>query len=460
MPAVVQIYVEGYFGEEVRAILNPRLGDLREWTGSGFFMKCPFQEGIIITNAHVVKNAKTIEIMSMLTSEEKFEAQLIGIVKNQEPDIAIIKLKESELVRFKKLAKVIIPCLELCEKDEIARGTVLKAIGYPMGMSEPNITGGEITNFVSGNSAVTEKYVTNAAINPGNSGGPAIDKKGKVIGINTSIFKESENIGFITPFTFIKIILKNVFENNSIYFSDIGGTFQKNSDTLAIELGVKSSNGIIVTSIEKYGFLDELGILEEDIILSINKNVIDRHGIFIKKNNYHRNNIFDVFKLIPIGDIVEVLVIRNGKRVSLKGKALALPPKKIKFKPIILERNFLEVWGMTIQTLTYEIIEAFNVIDSQVFYQILQRFDENKERIVVTHIEKGSTAYLQEWSIGEVIYSFNGTTIEGIDHFEKLLNTSSGKIKLKTEVGVIGFFDFNEFNEEIQIKKTPFLFLK
>lgn len=94
MAAVVQIYVEGYLGEEVKSILKPRLGDLKQWTGSGFFIKCSYGDDIIITNAHVVRNAKSIEIMSMLTSQEHFEAELLGIVKNQEPDVAIIKLKK------------------------------------------------------------------------------------------------------------------------------------------------------------------------------------------------------------------------------------------------------------------------------------------------------------------------------------------------------------------------------
>ena len=460
MPAVVQLYVEGYFGEEIKAIMNPRLGDLREWTGSGFFMKCPFQKGVIITNAHVVKNAKTIQIMSMLTSEEKFDAELIGIVKGQEPDIAIVRLKDGEFLRFKKLARVKIPFLELCEKDEIARGTILKAIGYPLGMSEPNITGGEVTNFVSGDSSRTEKYVTNAAINPGNSGGPAIDKKGKVIGINTSIYKDSENIGFITPFPFIRIILKNIFENNSICFADIGGSFQKNSKNLAKGLGTENLNGIVVTEVEKDGFLQKLGILEEDIIIALNQNIIDRHGIFIKKASFHRLNIFDVLKLIPIGDEVELTVIRNGQKIRLKGKAVPSSRKKLQHRPIILERYFLEVWGMTIQVLNYEIVEAFNMTNSEVFYQILQRFDENKERIIVTHIEKESPVFLQEWSIGEILYSFNGEIINGIDHFQKLLKATSGVVKLKTELGVVGFFNTDLLSEKKPVLKNPSLFLK
>jgi serine protease Do len=204
MNAVVQIYAEGYAGDEVKSILNPRLGDLKDWSGSGFFVDSPYGEGIIITNAHVAKNARSLEIMTMLTSEETFQVEIVGLVKNQEPDIAILRLKEGELERLKSLIggkSKCIPHLTLRKDTIVTRGTEIKAIGYPMGMTEPNITGGEITNFMAGERMIAEKYVTDAAINPGNSGGPAIDQEGQVIGINTSIYQDAENIGFITPLT-------------------------------------------------------------------------------------------------------------------------------------------------------------------------------------------------------------------------------------------------------------------
>lgn len=459
MAAVVQIYVEGYFGEEVKSILNPRLGDLKEWTGSGFFISCPYGEDIIITNAHVVGNARSIEVMSMLTSEEKFHAELVGIVKSQEPDIAIIRLKEGELEKLKKIAGLNITHLNLRRGDKITRGTELKAIGYPMGMSEPNVTGGEITNFISGDRFQAEKYVTDAAINPGNSGGPAIDINGDVIGINTSIFKEADNIGFITPYNFIEIILKNIFENNSTSFSDIGCNFQKNSKIISEHLGMSVTNGIIVTSIEKDAFSEKIGIKEEDIILGLNDELIDRHGILLNEKHFHRRNLLDAFKLIPIGDEVNFLIWRDNKTITITGKTIPFPQKKIESKPIINERFFLDLWGMTIQVLTYEIIEAFNLIDNQVFYQLLKNFDVDKERIIVTHIEKEGEAYLQEWSIGEVIKTIDNIEVKDLNHFLKILEEKTNIIKVKTELGTTGYFT-DDLNSEKLTLLNPTLFLK
>lgn len=462
MAAVVQISVEGHVGEDVKSILNPRIGDLRDWTGSGFFIKCPYGEDIIITNTHVVKNAQSIEVMSMLTSEERFEAEIVGIIKDQEPDIAVIRLKKGEIDRFKSMASGPIPSLELKSNSRlVTRGTEIRAIGYPMGMSEPNITTGEITNFMSGDRFSAEKYVTDAAINPGNSGGPSIDATGEVIGINTSIIQDADNIGFLTPYTYIQIFLKNLFENNSVDFSEIGGSFQKNSLGLSKAIGMDNPRGILVSAVEKEGFLSSLGVKKEDIILGLNGSNIDRHGIFIGEHQYHRRNIFDEFKLIPLGQEVSLNIWRSGKIIELSGPAKKTIKKKVVSNPIINDRCFLSLWGMTIQVLNYEILESFNLIDPLTFYQLLKHFNENKERIVVTHLEKQGDAYSQEWTIGEVITHVNGQEINGIDDFiEKLKNNQKKDfIKLETEIGTIGYFPGNGSFPDLSFQK-PRDFLK
>jgi S1-C subfamily serine protease len=459
MGAVVQIYAEGYAGDEVRSILNPRLGDLRDWSGSGFFINSEYGEDIIITNAHVAKNAKSLEIMTMLTSEETFQVELVGLVKNNEPDIAVLKLKKGELKKLKSIARKEIPYLSLRKEMDMTRGTAIKAIGYPMGMSEPNITGGEVTNFISGNRIFAKKYVTDAAINPGNSGGPAIDEDGFVVGINTSVYQEAENIGFITPFMFINIILKNIFENNSVCFSDISGSFQKNSKEVASAFGMKEDRGIIVKSVEKGGFLDVAGVKVEDVILSFNNLPVDRHGIFITNEYYHRRNIFDAFKLIPIGETVTIEVWRKNNRLKLEGITSSFVEHKIGTKPVIKERDFIDIWGMTVQVLTYEILESFNAIDINTFYQLLNRFDYDKERLIVTYIEKESPAYDQEWTPGEVLTSINGKPVKDLKHFVSILNDDSELYKVKSEEGTLGFFKHKKNQKEVTLL-NPTNFLK
>ena len=88
MSGVVQILVEGYIEEDIQSVLNPSIKIPGVWSGSGFFVKYKELEGYIVTNAHVARNAVKVEICSMLTSEERFEAEVIGLVKKLEPDVA------------------------------------------------------------------------------------------------------------------------------------------------------------------------------------------------------------------------------------------------------------------------------------------------------------------------------------------------------------------------------------
>jgi len=104
MSGVVQIHVEGDLEDDIQSVMNPAFRRTGTWSGSGFFIKHKNLEGHIITNAHVVRNAVKVKVSSMLTSEEKFEAEIVGLVKLLEPDVALIKLTDKELQRFKTLA--------------------------------------------------------------------------------------------------------------------------------------------------------------------------------------------------------------------------------------------------------------------------------------------------------------------------------------------------------------------
>ncbi|MCW8830857.1 MAG: trypsin-like peptidase domain-containing protein, partial [Gammaproteobacteria bacterium] len=410
--------------------------------GSGFFVKYNSLEGYIVTNAHVVRNAQKIEISSMLTSEEKFEAELVGLVKKLEPDVALIKLKDKELQRFKTLALRDIEYLELWHGPSPARGEQVKAIGYPMGMVEPNISGGEITNFISGSEYTTERFVTNAAINPGNSGGPSVSDNGKVVGLNTAVMVEAENIGFITPASFVKIIIENLLKQNEPHFAGIGGKLQKNSEHFNDLLKQTEAKGLIVAQVEANGFLKAAGIQPRDVIVSINGVEFDRHGIVIGKEGHfrHKNN-YDVMKLIPIGEEVEVVYLREGEVKTASAKAMRNPEKGVVSRPIIAERKYIEVFGMIIQELSFEIIEAMRQIDPNAQIDMLQTIDQEKPMLVVTHIHQGTPADEIEWPVGELIVSANDKEVHTLAELQGVLDSNKGgKVLLQCRNGRIGYF--------------------
>lgn len=442
MNGVVQIQVEGYIEEDIQSVMNPAIKIPGVWLGSGFFVKYKNLEGYILTNAHVARNANKIEVSSMLTSEERFEAELVGMVRKLEPDVALIKLTDKELLRFKALAVREIEYLELWEGSSPSRGEEIKAIGYPMGMVEPNISGGEITNFISGSEYTTERFVTNAAINPGNSGGPSVSSDGKVVGLNTAVMIDAENIGFITPSGFVKIIIENVLQQNEPHFAGIGGKLQKNAENFNPLLKQSAAKGEIVARVEANGFLEAAGIQERDVILSLNGVEFDRHGIVIGKEGHFRHkNIYDVIKLIPIGDQVEVAYLRDGEIKKASARAMRNPEKGVVSRPIINERKYLEIFGMIVQELSYEIIEAMREIDANAQINMLQTIDQEESMLVVTHIHQTTQADEMEWPPGELIVSANEKEIHTLEELQAVIDQNkNGTVLLKCRTGRIGYF--------------------
>ncbi|GMG88301.1 trypsin-like peptidase domain-containing protein [Biformimicrobium ophioploci] len=449
MTAVIQVYVEGYAGEQIETILNPMVESPDEWTGSGFFVECEYGKDIIVTNAHVIRNSKSIEIVSMLTSEEKFKCEAIGLVDTLEPDIAIIRLCDGERARFEEVAGCAIPCLRIDSRFAINRGTPVRAIGYPLGMEEPNITAGEVTNFIGGDRVSADRFVTDAAINPGNSGGPALNQHGDVIGINTSIAREADNIGFITPAVFIDIILKNLFEQSCLDLGDIGGSLQKNSDIVAAQLSQEKATGVVVIEVEPGGLLESAGAQHGDVLLAINGIELDRHGICKDEHHYHRFNLFDKIKTLPLGSAIELDVLRDGNQFKASGIVAARPQTKLNSHPALSQRRFLFVWGLLIQPLSYEILAALSITEQYTTGDIFRHFNENKERLVITHIESEGPAHEQEWIMGEVLYAFDGTPITDLEDLAARISASDGLAKLQCESGVIGFFDCKDTRADI-----------
>jgi serine protease Do len=442
MSGVVQIHVEGNMEEDIQSVMNPAIKIPGTWAGSGFFVKHDELEGHIVTNAHVVRNAVKIEVSSMLTSEERFEAEVVGLVKTLEPDVALLKLTDSELLRFKTMAIRNIEYLQLREGSSPSRGEEIKAIGYPMGMVEPNISGGEITNFISGSEYTTERFVTDAAINPGNSGGPSVNKDGKVVGLNTAVMIDADNIGFITPAGFVKIILDNLLQKNEPHFAGIGGKLQKNSDNFNPLLKQSTAKGVIVDKIKPGGFLEAANIQQRDVILSINGVAFDRHGIVIGKEGHFRHkNIYDVMKLIPIGEEVEVVYLRNGETSTASAIAMRNPQKGVRSNSIIEERKYLEVFGMIVQELSVEIIEAMRNVDTNTQIEMLQTIEQEKPILVVTHIHQGTQADEMEWPVGEMIITANEEEIHTLDELKNVLEKNiNGTVLLESRNGMIGYF--------------------
>lgn len=441
MLSVVQLHVEGFDDLSNEQILNPEFLSTSYWTGSGFFIDIDGKPGHILTNAHVVRNSLRIKLKTMVTSNESFDVEIIGIVNSLNPDIALLKLPKYEIERFKNYYNFI-PHLKLATNADVTRGTDIKAIGYPLGMEEPNISGGEITNFMAGDSEITERFVTDAAINPGNSGGPSINQDGKVVGLNTAIVVGANNVGFITPIDFIHILLQNLLENKNSNLSDLGGTFQKNSRAYCTAVGKDIVEGVIIKKTYVGGLLERAGLKKHDILLAINNIPLDRHGLVVDSDLHHHKSIYDIVRLTPIEHEVSLTYFRDEKINSTNCKTSTSPLIDL-ISPIrVADIQYINFCGLTVQMLNYRILEALGEITS-ISYETLKSVfnDDIKNKAIITHIDLGSDAEDQGLEVGDIIQSMNGEVFRSMNEMNTFLNDNINKmIRVETSSGSIGFF--------------------
>lgn len=433
MEAVVRLHVRGISSSSPDCILDPRSIATEEWTGSGFFISVNQEEGFILTNGHVAYNSEEIFVQSLLTSDETFRAELVGLVRSLEPDVALLRLSAGEVKRFKQIAGVSrLPELKLADSAQIVRGEPIRAIGYPLGTSEPNISGGEVTNFESGTQMSCEKIVTDAAINPGNSGGPSILQDGSVIGLNTSIAIDAANIGFITPSNIVRnlvpILLKGSVEN----ICTLGARVQKNSARNSEYLCAPEVRGVIVSKLQKGGWAEGAGLKERDILFSIDGHSIDRYGILDKDRGGRKRNLFDVLHSSMVGKSVELNLWRNGKTLRLSAKAMGCSPGPIRSRSPLLKRNYVCFGGFILQELNADVLQALALKFGPGAVMHLHGAEiKQSSLLVVTHLCHGMPG--EEFGIqaGDFLVRLNARKVAKLRDVEKVvsefLSTKNGK---------------------------------
>lgn len=417
--AVVRLQVHGYSENQIQSTLDPRTVTTEEWIGSGFFISIKNEPGYILTNCHVARNANHIEIQSILTSDESFRVELVGLVEDMEPDVALLKFSAGEMKRFLKLSsEKIIPSLQLGDSKKVLRSEEVRAIGYPLGMSQPNISAGEISNFISGSDGTTERLVTTAPINPGNSGGPSITRDGKVIGINTALVEGANNIGFITPAHLIQKTIKNIQTNHRTGICQLAATLQKNSLFNSQLLGMKSATGVIVRKVFSKGLASKIGLRPKDVILSVNGSILDRHGNVRNQKIARKRNLYDVLHEIPVGKSVKFSVFRKTHTITLKSKAIHWPGEGFSDQPILRKRRFICFAGLVIQEVCSEIALA---LSSEGFDQELdyQEFLERRSKLILTHIDDDSPASDLGLTLGDFIFRIQGQRIKNLNQLRK-----------------------------------------
>lgn len=441
--AVVQIHAYGFNQASVTSILDPRYPEPGNWRGSGFLAHVNGDDGYILTNAHVVRNAIRLQVMSPITTDELFAAELVGQVSSLEPDVALIRLTDESLERFRKLAGGQIPSLDLGDSETVERGHQVKAIGYPFGMVEPNVSGGEVSNFIAGDPDYPERLVTDAAINPGNSGGPAVEADGSVLGLNTSVIADADNIGFITPVEWVRILLPQLLAGKDARMADVAAVFQPNSDANAGYLGMEEPQGLIVMRAYSGGMLERAGLRRLDVLTSIGGMPIDRFGNLLSGMR-RRRTIYDAVRHLPVGTEVEVEFVRDGKAQRVTAVAAPRPPIDVPSRPLVEERKFVELQGLVVQELSLEIASALSSHGGSDYLTHVEGRPSPAPRLVVTFVMPGSPGDELFFAPGTLIVRANGAPVGTLQGLVDAVRGGGDQLKLETQLGGVGIFALSD----------------
>jgi serine protease Do len=254
-----------FFGQQ-----NPRgapRGDRslqRRGVGSGFIID---DAGHVITNAHVVADAKTVKVR--LLDEREFTATVRG--RDAQLDVAVLDLAGAANL----------PKVELGSSDATRIGEYVVAIGNPFGLGD-TVTMGIVSakSRAIGAGPYDDFIQTDAAINPGNSGGPLLNIAGQVIGINTAINPNGQGIGFAIPIDDVKQILPQLISTGHVSRGRLGVAIQSMDETTAKALGLDRPRGALVAEVMPDGPAAKVGLRASDVILSVDQTEIrDSHEL-------------------------------------------------------------------------------------------------------------------------------------------------------------------------------------
>jgi S1-C subfamily serine protease len=276
-------------------------------TGTGFIIK---PDGYILTNAHVVKGASRIKVV--LNDKRELDGKVIGT--DTFTDLAVVKVDGQNL-----------PTVKLGSSSTIRPGDFAIAIGSPLGFDHTVTFGiisgvGRTITDINGNINFIQ---TDAAINPGNSGGPLLNFNGEVIGVNTAMQRNAQNIGFSIPIDVAKAVSSDLIAGKKIVRPWLGIAMAEVNKIEAKSLGLPpDTKGVFVSNVLASSPAQTAGILRGDVIQKIDG-----------KEMLTAKDVQEYVRSHKVTDTLSVLVLRNNGLKAIAVNIGQYPDKLIGARP-------------------------------------------------------------------------------------------------------------------------------
>jgi Do/DeqQ family serine protease len=361
-------------------------------TGSGVIIS---EDGYIVTNNHVVKDASEIEIT--LNNKKTYKAKLVGT--DSKMDIALLKIETTEKLPYSVFA----------DSDAVKIGEWALAVGNPYNLTS-TVTAGIVSAKARNldTNGIQSFIQTDAAVNPGNSGGALVNTRGELIGINTMISSQTGSyIGysFAVPSNITRKIIEDIMEFGNVQRGILGVEGGELNGNASKDLGINETEGFYIKKVTKNSGAEKAGLTKGDIIKKIDNQNISTYAELSGYINTKRPN-----------DKVVVTFVRNGKSMTAS---------------VVLTKN--ELFNTEFKGIEMENIDA---ADKKKF-----RIDSG---VKIKEINNDNLKPYYEELKGNIILSIDNSPVNDVESASRILNKKDENQSISIEM-------LNKFGQRIRI---------
>jgi Do/DeqQ family serine protease len=351
-------------------------------TGSGVIIS---EDGYIVTNNHVIKDASEIEIT--LNNKKSYVAKLIGT--DSKMDIALLKIDATEKLPYTVFAN----------SDSVKIGEWVLAVGNPYNLTS-TVTAGIVSAKARDldTSGIQSFIQTDAAVNPGNSGGALVNTRGELIGINTMISSMTGSYvgySFAVPSNIARKIIEDLMEFGNVQRGILGVEGGELNSISSKELGISQTQGFYINKVTKNSGAEKSGLEKGDVIIKLDEQNVATFADLSGYINTKRPN-----------DKVQVTYIRAGKT---------------KVVPVVLSKN--EFFNAEFKGIELENIEAADKKKFKIDYGVK-----------IKSINSENLKQYENELIGNIILSIDNVKATDVETVSKLLNKKEENQTVRIEM--------------------------